>query len=188
MIGTTRAGTTSLSSLVDAHPDIGTTTPCCADPARPDAAGRVAAAAPGFRVVMVVRDPLERALAHWRHRVRAGVEERPAPRALLDPGSPYVACSRHHEALAPYRSSLAPEQQLVVVLERLRADPAAELDRVLRHVGVDPSRGPVPRRTRVPAPAGPTLDAATRAAFADAVGDDVAALRTWLDDALPEWA
>lgn len=121
-------------------------------------------------------------------RADAGVSRRVRRGPPPAPGSPYVACSRHHEALAPYRSSLAPEQQLVVVLERLRADPAAELDRVLRSVGVDPSRGPVPRRTRVPAPAGPTLDAATRAAFADAVGDDVAALRTWLDDALPEWA
>lgn len=217
VIGAMRAGTTALRGLLDAHPEIGMApatdparvpvgpdlgwtvdrfpdapvrgeaAPGCTDPARPEVAGWIAAAAPDVRLVMLVRDPLERALSHWRHQVRAGTEERPAPRALVDPRSPYVARSRYHEVLAPYRESVDEAQLLVVVLERLRADPAREVDRVLRHVGVDPSRGPAPRRTRMPAPAGPTLDAGTRAAFADAVGDDVAGLRSWLGDDLPEW-
>ncbi|MDQ1103928.1 hypothetical protein QE364_001091 [Nocardioides zeae] len=200
VIGAMRAGTAALQGLLDTHPDIamsgrspsaplrGAASAGWTDPADPGAAARIASTAPDVRLVMLVRDPLERALSHWRHRVREGSEERPAPRALPDPASPYVARSRYHEALAPYRASFDDAQLLVVVLERLRAEPARELARVLRHVGADPARGPEPRRTRVPAPAGPTLDAGTRAAFADAVRDDATALRAWLGDDLPEWA
>lgn len=170
----------------------GESSPGYTDPAHPEVAGRVHRLAPGARLVYLVREPFTRALSQWRHHRRDGAEPRPAAEALLDEGSQYVARSRYLERVTPFRELFDDDRLLVVVQERLRADPVATLRRIDRHLGVDPDRRPAPvppadevgpDHTRTAADAEPVL----RRAFRERVDDDVAALRAWLDDDLPEW-
>lgn len=166
----------------------GESSPGYTDPAHPEVAGRVARVLPGVRLVMLVRDPVQRAVSQWAHHVRDGDEPRPVAEAVLDPTSQYLDRSRYYASLRPFLSRFRREQLLVVVQERLLADRRAELARVFAHVGADPSfwtaelEPPVHvGDTRAEVPDG------LRRAVLERVGDDLARLRQLLHDDLPEW-
>jgi len=127
----------------------------------PRVPARVHALVPGARLVVMLRDPVERAYSHYKERVRAGVEtlsfddalaaedERLAgevERMLAEPG--YY--SRPHDWFS-YRDrgvylpqllrweELFPSNAMVVIRsEDFYADPQREYDRVLRLVGLAP--------------------------------------------------
>lgn len=166
----------------------GESSPGYTDPSHPEVAARVHATVPDVRLVYLVRDPLERALSQWRHHVRDGTERRPAEDALLDPASQYVARSRYLERVTPFLERFAAEQLLVVVQERLLARTDREVRRVLAHAGADPDRWTPVERSRTAGPDRTDVAPWLRAAFAERVADDVAALRSHLDDGLDEWA
>jgi hypothetical protein len=166
----------------------GETSPGYTDPSQRDVAARMQSLLPDVRLVYLVRDPVERAASQWAHHVRDGTEPRALQEALLDPGSQYLARSRYLERVLPFLEVYRAEQLLVVVQERLLADPRGELRRVFRHVGADPDYWDDAMAGRehqsddgTPVPAG------VRRAFWDEVGGDVDALRSLLDDDLPEW-
>lgn len=165
----------------------GESSPGYTDPSHPEVAARVRALVPDVRLVYLVRDPLERAVSQWRHHVRDGTERRPVEVALLDPASQYVDRSRYRERIAPFLELFVPEQLLVVVQERLRADPDREVRRVLAHAGADPARwdpsGPPPR----PSTTGTDLPVGLPDRFTERVADDVTAFRELLGDDLAEW-
>lgn len=157
----------------------------------PVAAPRIAALLPDVRLVALVRDPLARAVSQWRHHVRDGTEPRPLADALLDPGSEYLARSRYDDRLAPLRTCVPGwrDQLLVVVQERLRAEPRREVARVLAHVGADPGVWDERMADAVHVGAGdpPPVPRPLADAVREAVADDVARLRERLGDELPEW-
>lgn len=167
----------------------GEASPGYTDPGNPEVAGRMAALVPDARLVLMVRDPFERALSQWRHHVRDGAEPRPADEALLDPDSQYAARSRYRALLQPFLDSFAAEQLLVVVQERLLASRRRELARVYRHVGADPDfwTAELEPRVHVGDDDHDAVPGVLRAAFTELVADDVARLRELLDDELPEW-
>lgn len=174
--------------FADGYAVRGESSPGYTDPSHPEAAGRIARVVPDVRLVMLVRDPVERAVSQWAHHVRDGDERRPVEEALLDPASQYLDRSRYHASLAPYLSRFDPEQLLVVVQERLLADRRGELSRVFAHVGADPAFWSSELEPRVHVGGTPTaVPDALRQDFTARVSDDVARLRDLLSDDLPEW-
>jgi hypothetical protein len=105
----------------------------------------VAADLPDARFVVVLRQPVERAFAHWRHFVAAGAEDAPdfagAVKREREGRAPftyrYLAWSRYGEQLAPFYRRFGRERVLVHLYEELVQDPEGVLRRTLRFLGVD---------------------------------------------------
>jgi hypothetical protein len=163
----------------------------------PHAAARAAAVVPGARLVVLLRDPVERAWSHWKEQRRRGfepletfeeaLEAEPArlageaERLAADPGyrsfahehQSYAATSRYTEALARWQEAFPPEQLLVLRSEDLFTDPQATFARVLAFLGLQPAQlAEVAPFNRI---AG-TLAPATRARLAAELAPDTAAL------------
>jgi hypothetical protein len=106
---------------------------------------RIAEIAPDARLVYLVRDPVERAIAHYAEHVIQGAEARAAAVAL-DPGvldaggleSPYLAASRYATQAERYLRRFAPEQLLIVDSAELRRRRREALGKIFAHVGAEP--------------------------------------------------
>ena len=126
----------------------------------PNAPERVHALVPDVRLVVLLRDPVDRALSHYNHEVALGREPLSFEEALereperlqgelerLGDTSyfshawwdyTYLARGRYAEQLERWLAVFPREQLLVLASERLRADPAATYARVLEHLRADP--------------------------------------------------
>lgn len=128
----------------------------------PEAPARAAEVLGDPYVVVVLRDPVQRALSNWRFSTDHGLETRDVEEALRadlereqpwDPGttsvSPfaYVRRGRYVDHLPAWTSTF-PETTHVLFLEELLADPAA-LTGLVGALGVDPDLTPVPAREPV---------------------------------------
>lgn len=100
---------------------------------------RIKAIVPEARLVYLVRDPIERAVAHYAQHLMWRLEDRELA-AALDPGagSVYVAASRYATQVEAYLRRFDEEQLLVVDSAELRDRRAESLRRVFAHVGADP--------------------------------------------------
>jgi len=130
----------------------------------PPTPGRIAAARPNARIVVVLREPAERAAAHHRMDRRIGRERRSLTRALAEDGaaSPYIRHGRYATALARYQAVFAPEQLLVLWHEELVTAWAATGARLTAHLGVTPRPLPAAEANAGRAPRWPGL---TRALY-----------------------
>jgi hypothetical protein len=108
------------------------------------APARIAAAAPGARIVAILRDPVDSAHSHYLDNVRAGSESRAFAEAVAaELERPehatwpfaYVGVGRYGEQLPRYLERF--EHVLVLFFDGFAADPAAETRRVLAFLGVD---------------------------------------------------
>jgi hypothetical protein len=106
---------------------------------------------PDVRLIAILRDPVERALSHFRMRAMEGQEQRTweqavgellrpemLDRARRDPWEEtgYVAWGEYGRILSGYLEVFAREQLLVVFTEELERDPASLLARVQEFIGV----------------------------------------------------
>ena len=135
----------------------------------------LAAAAPGARLVVLLRDPVER-LRSGLALDAAVAARRGAP---LSRYAPLEAFPRglYHAQLSHLLRHFERSQLLVLQYERCSADPASELRRTFEFLGLQdaaflPSLDAHPRRQ----PEKPHLDARARAAYVEAYSDDVRAL------------
>jgi hypothetical protein len=167
----------------------GESSPGYTDPAHDEVPARMHLVVPDVRLVYLVRDPVARAVSQWRHHTRDGTEQRALEDAVLDPASQYLARSRYAERVAPFLEHFPQAQLLVVVQERLLADPRTELARVYDHVGADPTYWTDALAERVHVGDGPEQMAPPPLARAvwDAVAGDVTQVRRLVGDPLPEW-
>lgn len=123
----------------------------------PQAPARAAAVLGDPHVVALLRDPVQRAVSHWRFSTGHGLETRDLETALRadlveeqpwDPGrtsvSPfaYLRRGRYADHLAPWLATFGADVH-VVLLEELLADPAVLRD-LLEALGVDPALAPPP--------------------------------------------
>ena len=123
----------------------------------PEAPARAAAVLGTPYVVVVLRDPVQRALSNWRFSTDHGLETRDLEEALRadldreqpwDPGassvSPfaYVRRGRYVDHLPAWTSAF-PDSTHVLFLEELLADPAV-LTGLVASLGVDPDLTPPP--------------------------------------------
>lgn len=126
----------------------------------PYAPERAAALVPRARLVVLLRDPVARALSHYHHEVALGREPLSFEEALdreperlsgeLDRlgdtsyfsrpwwDHTYLARGRYAEQLERWFAVFPRQQLLVLASERLRADPAASYGQVLEHLGAKP--------------------------------------------------
>lgn len=159
----------------------------------PDAPARAAKVLGEVEVVVLLRNPVRRAVSHWRFSTANGLETRGLEEALLadlrddqpwDPGlssvSPYAYLrrGRYAEQLEPWAATF-PTTTRVVLLEELLADPGA-VPALVGALGLDPGRTPPPPAGAVNASAGdvPTLDpgvATTLAGYFEKSNTDLAA-------------
>jgi hypothetical protein len=117
---------------------------------------RMLRAFPDARFVVILRDPVARAVSHWRFSTDNGLEHLPAERALTDESlaarpfdgarvstSPYAYLQRgrYATALARLFEVVGRRRTLVVFLEELVADPAVASG-VYGFVGADPHHRP----------------------------------------------
>lgn len=130
----------------------------------PLAPDRVRALLPTVRLVVLLRDPVDRALSHYHHSVALRREALSFEEALdREPertdgeharlgdtsyfSQPwwdftYLARGRYAEQLERWLAVFPRQQLLVLASEQLRRDPAAAYARVLEHLGADPHELP----------------------------------------------
>jgi len=125
----------------------------------PLAAGRIARHCPRARLVVLLRDPVERALSQYFHSRRLGLEPLPLEAALaaeatrladaeatLAAGQPhrshqehsYLSRSRYGHQLERYAAQFPANQILALRSEAFFADPAGVTEQVWRFLGVKP--------------------------------------------------
>lgn len=110
-------------------------------PRNDDAPANIAEVVPGARLVFLVRDPVERAVAQYAQHVILGMETRSIEEAI-DPSDPmceYVAASRYATVVEAYLDHFNPEQLIVMDHALLRSDRARSLSKLFDHVGADPA-------------------------------------------------
>jgi LPS sulfotransferase NodH len=128
---------------------------------------RAATAVPAARVIVMLRDPVERAYSHYQQEYARGFEDagsfeaaldlEPAridgerERMLADPGydsrayqhHAYVKRGEYADQLVAWRERFPAERTLVICYERFFADPRAGYAEVLRFLGLpDPTKPP----------------------------------------------
>jgi hypothetical protein len=101
----------------------------------PGTAERIASVIPDVRLVLCVRDPVERALSSYRSARVFGNEPRPVAEALT-PGSSYA--SGYAASVAPYLDRFPRERLLIVQAERLDAARRDTLAEVFAFLGAEP--------------------------------------------------
>ncbi len=109
------------------------------DPRHPGVAKRIAASVPDATIIVLTRDPFDRAVSHYRHMVARGAEDRPLDAALTDPNSIYVALSRYHACLSPFYEHFGSDQIVRFHHADLRDRPEVVMTSAFRLLGVDDS-------------------------------------------------
>lgn len=125
----------------------------------PRAPARAQALVPGAKLIAMLREPVERAVSHYHHSVRSGLEdldletalrtederlEGEIERCLADPSYPayplrrysYMARGRYAEQIERWLEHYPAEQVLVVPSADLFSTPAETFDRILEFIGL----------------------------------------------------
>ena len=165
----------------------------------PAAAGRIARDLPGVKVIVLVRDPVERAYSAHTHESARGYETEPFARALdleterlageearllADPGyashahrhQAYVARGRYVDQLERMVAQLGRERVLVVDAEDFFIEPEPVWDEVAAFVGLT---GPRPIFERHNARPRRSMPAPLRRRLRDGFADSDARLEHW---------
>jgi hypothetical protein len=116
----------------------------------PDVAARIYRAGPSTKLVAILRDPVDRALSHWRMCCRFGAEDRPfadAVRAQLEQPERwrqtrrqedgYVAYGEYGRILSEYREFFPADQILVMTTNDLRRGPLDVVQKVCSFLGIE---------------------------------------------------
>lgn len=141
----------------------------------------LAEAAPEARLLVLLRDPVERFLSGLQLGRRVAVR-RGAPMSRYAPIEAF-ARGLYHGQLMRLLEHFPREQLLVLQYERCALEPAVELERTFSFLGLEdirfqPDLERHPRRQTDK----PVLDARTRRAYVDAYEQDVSALRSAFEE------
>lgn len=129
----------------------------------PNGLERIAAYNPAMRLILVLRDPVERAWSHWRMEYARGPETLPFAEAIrrgrmrLFEAEPwgfhrefsYVERGFYGEQVERLFGLFPREQVLILKSQALRADPAPALAQVRAFLGLPPAPPPAPRESHV---------------------------------------
>jgi hypothetical protein len=100
------------------------------------AAERIATLLPGVRLVVFLRNPVERTFSEYLYLVRSGLTRLPF-REALEEFPEAVDHSRYGQHLEPYLDRFDRSRIATFLTEDLRADPRAFAARVFEHLGLD---------------------------------------------------
>ncbi len=162
------------------------------------AAANISARVPEARILMILRDPAERAYSQYmqwvtkgaiRHSFREQVE-----RSLRHAGGkfemmhPFLEMGLYYEQVKRYLDLFPRERVRVLFYEDYREDAARVVAEVLGFLDVDASFAPdLSRRHLVGRWPGASMDAADRACLGDYYREDVRRLEALLDRNLSRW-
>lgn len=167
------------------------------------AAPRIAAALPEVRLVVVLRNPLDRIESSYRWLWSLGLERRPLREAVLSDWrdwprpdraiggykfSYYCAESRYAVRLLPFFEHLSPEQILVLTTEALSARPLETLNRIGTFVGVSSFTEAPTQRSNLTGGDGPRMTLADRGWLAGLLAEDIASLPDLTGRDFTEWS
>jgi hypothetical protein len=167
------------------------------------ACAQIARAFPEAHVVAMLRDPVDRAVSHYRFSRASGVEDLPLEEAL-DPaaeGRPwdtdaisvspfeYLRRSRYVDDLRRWFDAFPADRMHVLVLEDLVAEPSG-FTGLLAALGLDPAAGEgfVPEERHNAGEGDVALDAGTRARLAAWFADANADLAQLLGRPMTRWS
>lgn len=109
---------------------------------------RIRAFNPDCRIVISLRDPVERLISHYKHNRKHGHETRPFAEIMADPENPFVLDSLYAPRLARYAELFPPEQILIVTMEHLIAAPDRVAAALFDHLGLPHAEIPMPHLNR----------------------------------------
>jgi hypothetical protein len=129
----------------------------------PNCLERITAYNPAMRLIVLLRDPVQRAWSHWKMEFARGAETKPFAwcirqgRQRLFEAEPwgfhreasYVERGFYGEQIARLYDLVPRDQVLVRRAEDLRADPAEILAQVREFLGIGPGAAPEPREVHV---------------------------------------
>jgi hypothetical protein len=101
--------------------------------------GRIHQTNPDVRLIYLVRNPIDRAISHYLHKVLSGHESKPIQAALATSGNQYLVTSMYYMQIQQYREWFSKEQILVVVCEELWRKPRKSLDQICTFLKIDPA-------------------------------------------------
>jgi len=102
-----------------------------------------AALGPDVRIIYIKRDPVARAMSHFRHDRQHGEVSEPFTEAVRNHRR-YVHYGSYDWQIAPWRAAFGADHVLEIELEDYTAHRQERLDEVLRFLGADPARlGPL---------------------------------------------
>jgi hypothetical protein len=146
---------------------------------------------PQARLVLLLRDPVARAISHYGHQVQRGRESRSAHEALMAPDPLPNGRVNHYKRRGLYADQIeqvlrffAREQLLILKSEDLFADPEAVYLQVQEFLGLDPRPLPPLARATNVGRSKPVLDDAVR----DHLRSFYSAPNERLKQLLPEFA
>lgn len=129
-----------------------------------DAAERIRLAMPDVRLIAQLRNPVDRAYSDYcmlyrRGMVGSDIERHLDPR--LDPAGRFLAGGHYARQLARFFERFPPDRMLVLLFDRMLADPTAQVARVHRFLALPP-HWPGTASTRVKEKAAPMLHPSVR--------------------------
>ena len=108
---------------------------------RPAAADRIKESLPQVRLIVMLRDPVERAYAEHLSALRHGWEKRSFTQAARDARngkvSGYIECGFYHRQLTRYADRFARDQWAVYLYDDYRRDPVPLLRQIFQLIEVD---------------------------------------------------
>ena len=112
------------------------------DPETPE---RIREVVPGARIIMLLRDPVERAFSHYLAHIREGVQLFSFPEALRkDPYKDmYLAPGFYAQQVKRYLDAFGPGAVKILIFEEFIQDPKKAVNDVLRFLGLN-SQPPLP--------------------------------------------
>lgn len=108
----------------------------------PDAPGRIAEAVPDARIVISLRDPVERAYSNYLAFVDKGRLDAPFPEVLRaerdgQAETNFIADGRYHDPVRRYLETFGEDRVLILLFDEITADTGGVLRRVARFLDVD---------------------------------------------------
>lgn len=100
-----------------------------------DAARQIWEFQPNAKLIYIMRDPIERIVSHYWHRVRRGLETRTLLPAVKH-NPLYLSTSNYPLQLRNYLKYFAREQLFVLTLEELTEDPCGTVQQIFRWLGI----------------------------------------------------
>lgn len=118
----------------------------------PAAAERIHDALPDARLIVQLRNPIERAYSDYCMLVRRGevgkdIDSQLDPRRAED--GRFLAGGRYYSQLAPYLERYGEDRILIVLYEDMKSDAVAHLERVREFLGLDGAASAVPVEEKV---------------------------------------
>ncbi|MFD1674165.1 sulfotransferase family protein [Alicyclobacillus fodiniaquatilis] len=115
---------------------------------KPEVAKRIKTVIPDVKLIVILRDPVERAYSAYNHLRRDGrepigdfvtavQEEENRIKANWAPMWHYLSRGYYYQQLKPYLEQFDSNQLLILFHEDLDSDPQATLQKVFRYLGVD---------------------------------------------------